>query len=106
MIGNDVWVGYGSTIMCGVTIGDGAVIAAYSLVTRDVLPYQIVGGNPAKYIRTRFGDDIVSTLLQLQWWNLPIKEIEKISQILMREPVLEELKSIVDGRQHYEHWNE
>ena len=69
VIGNDVWIGYGATVMNGVTIGDGAIIAAKSVVTKDVQPYTIVGGNPAKIIRQRFSDKCIEKLLELQWWD-------------------------------------
>jgi len=69
IIGNDVWVGYGATILSGVTIGDGAAIGAGALVCRDVEPFAIVGGNPSKVIRMRFDEHIVSRLLKLAWWN-------------------------------------
>ncbi len=80
-IGNDVWIGHQATIMAGVTIGDGAIIAAHSVVTKDVPPYTIVGGNPAKMIRKRFTDAQIEQLLELQWWNW---EIEKITQHVHR----------------------
>jgi len=70
-IGNDVWVGRDSTILAGVRIGDGAVIGASSLVTKDVGPYEIVGGVPAKHIRSRFEINHIEMLLQLKWWELP-----------------------------------
>jgi len=76
-IGNDVWIGYNATIMAGITIGDGAIIATNSTVIRDVEPYTIVGGNPAKEIKKRFSDDKIQQLLALQWWNW---DIEKISR--------------------------
>ena len=79
IIGNDVWIGYESVIMPGVRIGDGAIIAAKSVVVSDVDPYAIVGGNPAKLIRKRFSEDIIETLLEIAWWNW---DIEKISQNL------------------------
>ncbi len=69
VIGNDVWVGYGATILSGTTIGDGAVIGANALVSRDVKPYGIAAGNPAKVIKMRFENHTVSRLLQLAWWN-------------------------------------
>ena len=68
-IGNDVWLAYGVTILSGVTIGDGAIVAACSVVTRDVPPYTIVGGNPAEIRRHRFDDATVATLLEMAWWN-------------------------------------
>lgn len=69
VIGNDVWIGYDAVIMAGVTIGDGAIIATRAVVTKDVEPYSIVGGIPAKEIRKRFSSDIVARLQKLQWWN-------------------------------------
>lgn len=69
VIGNDVWIGHGCQIMSGVTIGDGAVIAAGSVVTHDVEPYSIVGGVPARLIRKRFDDDTIAALLRLRWWD-------------------------------------
>src|SRR6056297_3711132 len=81
-IGNDVWIGYNSTIMAGVTIGDGAIIATNSTVVKDVEPYSIVGGNPAKEIKKRFSEDIISKLLELKWWNWDIQKITKNIQSL------------------------
>ncbi|NDK33928.1 type B chloramphenicol O-acetyltransferase [Rhodovulum sulfidophilum] len=69
VIGNDVWIGSEAIIMPGVTIGDGAVIGTRAVVTRDVEPYAIVGGNPARIIRKRFGDDRIALLLDLRWWE-------------------------------------
>ncbi|WP_417856823.1 CatB-related O-acetyltransferase [Xanthomarina gelatinilytica] len=74
-IGNDVWIGFNSTIMAGVGIGDGAIIATNSTVTKDVEPYTIVGGNPAKNIRKRFSEDVIAKLLELQWWHWDIEKI-------------------------------
>ena len=76
-IGNDVWIGNNVTILSGVTIGDGAVVAACSVVVKDVPPYTMVGGNPAKYIKQRFSDAQVKGLLQLKWWSWPDKKVEK-----------------------------
>lgn len=70
VVGNDVWIGRESVIMPGVKIGDGAIIAAYSVVTKEVEPYTIVGGNPAKPIRHRFDEELTGLLLELKWWDL------------------------------------
>lgn len=77
IIGNDVWIGYGATIMPGVRVGDGAIIASLSVVTRRVEPYAVVGGNPAKEIRKRFEDSIIQDLLEIRWWDW---EIDKITR--------------------------
>ncbi|RSB44166.1 MULTISPECIES: type B chloramphenicol O-acetyltransferase [Brevundimonas] len=69
VIGNDVWIGSEAIIMPGVKIGDGAVIGTRALVTRDVEPYAIIGGNPARVIRKRFDDDSVAMLLEMKWWD-------------------------------------
>ena len=69
LVGNDVWIGYGAVIMAGITIGDGAIIAAGAVVTKDVEPYSIVGGVPAKVIRSRFTKEQVDFLLDLKWWS-------------------------------------
>jgi len=77
VIGNDVWIGYNATILAGVTIGDGAIIATNATVTKDVEPYTIVGGNPAIVIRKRFSDEEIEKLLALKWWD---KDIEWITR--------------------------
>ena len=76
VVGNDVWIGYESTIMPGVIIGDGAIVAARSVVVNDVPAYSIVGGNPARIIKQRFTTETIQTLLEIAWWNW---DIEKIS---------------------------
>ena len=82
VIGNDVWIGYDALIMAGVTIGDGAIIAARSVVTADVPPYAIVGGNPARIVRERFDADSVRRLQAVAWWNRPTAWIsEHLTQI-------------------------
>ena len=81
-IGNDVWIGYNATIMAGVTIGDGAIIAANSTVIKDVEPYTIVGGNPAIEIKKRFSKEVITKLLELQWWNWDIEKITRNIQNL------------------------
>ncbi len=75
IVGNDVWIGYESAIMPGVKVGDGAIIAAKSVVVHDVPPYTLVGGNPAQIIKQRFNDNIVEKLLEIAWWNWDIKKI-------------------------------
>ncbi len=82
LIGNDVWIGYGATIMPGVTIADGAIIATKSVVTKDVAPYAIVGGNPAKEIKKRFSEADIKKLLELQWWDWSIEKITENVQNL------------------------
>lgn len=77
IIGNDVWIGYEAIILAGVTIGDGAIIGARAVVTKDVLPYTVVAGVPAKPIKKRFDDKIISKLLDIQWWNWLDEKIAK-----------------------------
>lgn len=77
VIGNDVWIGYEAVILAGVTIGDGAVIGARAVVTKDVPPYTIVGGVPARPIRKRFADDVIEKLLALRWWDWPPEKIQR-----------------------------
>lgn len=75
VIGNDVWIGYKATILPGVKIGDGAIIGSCAVVTKDVEPYSIVGGNPAKTIRKRFDEERINELLELRWWDWDIEKI-------------------------------
>ena len=77
IIGNDVWIGYEAVILSGVTIGDGAIVAARAVVTRDVPPYAIVGGVPAKPIRQRFSNPDIAQLLELRWWDWPREKIAR-----------------------------
>lgn len=77
VIGNDVWIGYEAVILAGVTVGDGAIIGARAVVTKDVPPYTIVGGVPARPIRRRFPEETVSALLQLRWWDWPKERIRR-----------------------------
>ena len=77
IIGNDVWIGYEAVILAGVTIGDGAIIGTRAVVTKDVPPYTIVGGVPAKPIKKRFSDETISELLDIQWWNWPEEKIAR-----------------------------
>ena len=82
IIGNDVWIGYNATIMAGVKIGDGAIIATNSTVIKDVEPYSIVGGNPAIEIKKRFSTEVIERLLKLKWWEWDIAKITKNIQNL------------------------
>ena len=77
-IGSDVWIGDNAVVLKGVTINDGAVIGAGCVVTKDVLPYSIVVGNPAKHLRFRFEDHIIKKLLALRWWDLEMQELNGI----------------------------
>lgn len=81
-VGNDVWIGYGATIMPGVTIGDGSIIATKAVVVKDVAPYSIVGGNPADVISKRFSDAQITKLLELKWWDWSIEKITQNVNIL------------------------
>ncbi len=94
VIGNDVWIGYGATIMPGVRIGDGAIIATNSVVTKDVAPYSIVGGNPAKEIRKRFSEADIEKLLEIRWWDWPIEKITQNVQNLTGNNIEELVKQV------------
>ncbi len=99
VIGNDVWLGAGATIMSGVSIGNGAVIAANATVIKDVEPYEIVGGNPAKHIKYRFDGAIIEAFLDLQWWNAPAAKIAKINHLLCQKPdmqLMERLNQLIN----------
>lgn len=76
-VGHDVWIGYDTLVMPGVTIGNGAIVSSRSVVVSDVPPYAIVGGNPAHVIRERFAPAVVATLLQIAWWDWPIDKITR-----------------------------
>ena len=77
VVGSDVWIGYRATIMPGVKIGDGAIIASNATVTKDVAPYTIVGGNPAQVIKKRFSEERIEQLLEARWWDWEIEKITK-----------------------------
>ncbi len=95
IVGNDVWIGAGSTIMSGVKIGDGAVLAANSCITKNVMPYHIAGGNPARSIKPRFESDIIEILLSLKWWDFEIEIIKDISRLLCQQPSKHQLLSLL-----------
>lgn len=99
IIGNDVWIGFGATVLNGVTIGDGAVVAARSVVTQDVAPYTIVGGVPAKPIRKRFEDFLIKRLVDLQWWKY---QPEILIRLDLSDPykIIDELEKRCDSG-HY-----
>ena len=87
LIGSDVWLCENCTILSGITIGHGAVVANGALVTKNVEPYEIVGGNPAKHIRWRFDEPTRQTLLELAWWDWPEEEILSITHLLCSEEI-------------------
>lgn len=96
IIGNDVWIGRRSVIMPGVKIGDGAIIAASAVVTKDVPPYTVVGGNPAEFIRRRFNDRLTAMLLELKWWDFKPDDLIKVLPVLT-DPDLEKVEREVEA---------
>lgn len=98
-IGNDVWVGHGVIVLSGVGVGDGAILAAGSVVTKNVSPYSIVAGNPAREIRKRFSDQVIAELEALKWWDMREDELLKIKPLFLMdlsshtsiEPILKKL---------------
>lgn len=93
-IGNDVWIGCNSTILRGVTIGDGAVIGANSLVNKDVPPYSIVVGSPAKIVKYRFSPEIIEALIDVKWWDIPLSIISENTELFAAEPTLAIIEKI------------
>ena len=99
VIGNDVWIGQNAVILPGVHIGDGAIIGANSVVGRDVNPYTIVVGNPAKILRKRFDDEMIELLLRFKWWDKSIDEINTLIPLLTcskLDKVKEEIQKRLD----------
>jgi chloramphenicol O-acetyltransferase type B len=94
VVGSDVWIGSEAMIMPGIKIGHGAVIGSRALVTKDVAPYTIIGGNPAKPIRKRFSDEEITMLLKIAWWDWPLEEIKDAMKLLCTG----DIKSL------YQHW--
>jgi chloramphenicol O-acetyltransferase type B len=98
VIGSDVWIGREAMLMSGVTIGDGAVVAARALVTKDVPPYTIVGGSPAKPLRTRFPPEVVDKLLAIRWWDWPEERIRRAAPLLQSPDVVAFIRAVEEGR--------
>ena len=94
VIGHDVWLGSQCMVMSGVTIGHGAVVAARAVVTRDVPPYAIAAGNPARVVRLRFDETRIAALLETAWWNRPRAEIEHLIPLLLSERVDDLLEAL------------
>jgi acetyltransferase-like isoleucine patch superfamily enzyme len=94
IIENDVWIGQNASVLSGVTIENGAVIAASSVVTKNIGPYEIWGGNPAKFIKKRFTDEVIAELQEIKWWENDLDSIMKNGEILMSSDIhkLEKLK--------------
>lgn len=102
VVGNDVWIGYEALIMPGVTIGDGAIVAAKSVVVSDVPAYSIVGGNPAKVIKQRFPTETIAALLDLAWWDWPIERISRnLEQITSGNVEALERSASGQGSEHH-----
>lgn len=96
IIGNDVWIGTRAFIKKGVTIGDGAVIAANAVVTKNIPPYAVAAGVPTKIVKYRFEDEIIEELLKLQWWNFPHNKLQNLQNLPIEE-ALQKLKEIKDS---------
>lgn len=100
-IGNDVWVGSGATVLYGVNIGDGAVVAAGALVNRNVPPYAVVAGVPAKVIKMRFAPEIIQGLSRCHWWDLPVDGLKKARPILESEMSAQSLEDLCNICREY-----
>ena len=92
IIGNDVWIGHHVTVMPGIKIGDGAIIGTNSMVTKNVAPYSVVGGNPAKEIKKRYTENQIAKLLEIKWWDWPIEKITKNVKFLTGNNISEFIK--------------
>jgi acetyltransferase-like isoleucine patch superfamily enzyme len=100
IIGNDVWIGSNSVIMSGITVGDGSVIANNSHVVKNVEPYSIVGGNPAKLIKYRFSDEQIKKLLEIKWWDWSTEKINQFCPLLCNENIDEFIKQALQSSIH------
>jgi len=98
IIGSDVWIGAEAMIMPGIHIGDGAVIGARSLVTKNVKPYEIWGGNPANIIKKRFSDDAIEKLLEIKWWDWDIATLKRNLDLLRSDKINELYQKFVEGK--------
>lgn len=94
VVGNDVWIGRNSVILPGVHIGDGAIVAAHSIVTKDVEPYTVVGGNPARAVKKRFDQELTDMLLALHWWDFPPEKLADFLPVLCNEN-LDEVRAAI-----------
>ncbi|MBQ0045451.1 MAG: CatB-related O-acetyltransferase [Mycoplasma sp.] len=92
VIGNDVWIGQDARILPGVKIGDGAIIGAFAVVAKDIPPYSIAVGNPARVVKKRFSDKLIKHLLKIKWWNWPVKKIKANLDIIAHGSEKEILK--------------
>ena len=100
-IGSDVWIGSNACILRGLAVGDGAVIGAGSVVTKDVPPYAVVVGNPARVLKYRFSEEVIARLLRLEWWNMPDEVLRKHVSVFRGDFTeqlisLEELEALVN----------
>lgn len=96
VLGNDVWIGHESVIMPGVKIGDGAIVAAYSVVVKDVPAYTVYGGNPAKFIKNRFDEELIKLLLRWRWCDLPPEQL--VESLLLCDEDLPKVKAIIQEK--------
>lgn len=97
VMGNDVWIGRNSVILPGVHIGDGAIVAAQSVVTRNVAPYTVAGGNPARFLKNRFDEELKALLLRLRWWDLEGENLVTLLPLLC-DPDLEKVRQTLRAR--------
>lgn len=94
VIGNDVWIATDAVVMSGVTVADGAVIGARAVVTKDVGPYEVVVGNPARVVKKRFDEDTIARLLEISWWDWEVERIEKALPLLMQDKITDFISAV------------